>query len=82
MHVDDINKKVGIQIDEKQMASLLTRMGLSAAIASPNELTVTIPPNRSDVLHACDIMEDVAISYGFNKIIKTIPKTNCFSEEV
>eukprot|EP00951_Prasinocladus_malaysianus_P024452 scaffold211188_cov26-Prasinocladus_malaysianus.AAC.3 len=34
-----------------------------------------VPPSRSDVLHACDVMEDVAIAYGFNNIAKRIPPT-------
>lgn len=28
---------------------------------------VHVPPTRSDVLHAVDVIEDVAIAYGFNK---------------
>ena len=82
VNVDDINKKIGIKIDEKEMSALLNRMGLSSQVAGANELHVTIPPTRSDILHSCDIVEDVAIGYGFNKIVKTIPKSNCFSEEV
>lgn len=31
--------------------------------ASKN-LKVKIPPTRHDVIHACDIYEDVAIAYG------------------
>ncbi len=27
---------------------------------------VTIPPTRHDVLHPCDIYEDVAIAHGYN----------------
>ena len=82
VNVDDINKKIGIKITEKEMSSLLTRMGLSSQVVSSNELQVTIPPTRSDILHSCDIVEDVAIGYGYNKIAKTIPKSNCFSDEV
>lgn len=29
-----------------------------------DKLSVRIPPTRHDVIHACDIYEDVAISYG------------------
>jgi phenylalanyl-tRNA synthetase beta chain len=84
IRVDDINKKIGISIDQAKMSELLIRMGLNCkpVPSTSNELEVIIPPNRSDILHACDIMEDVAISYGFNNIPKTIPKTNCFSDEV
>ena len=35
-----------------------------------------------DVLHGCDIMEDVAIAYGFNNITMTIPKTSCVAKQV
>ncbi len=33
---------------------------------------VTIPPTRHDVLHPCDIYEDVAIAHGYNNITKVI----------
>ena len=39
------------------------------------EIKVTIPPTRSDIIHACDIVEDVAIAYGFNNIVKTFPRS-------
>jgi phenylalanyl-tRNA synthetase beta chain len=28
-----------------------------------------VGPTRSDVIHACDVMEDVAIGYGFGKLV-------------
>ena len=77
----DVNRKVGIQISEAQMTTLLSKMGLEASVTAENKIQVRIPPTRSDILHACDIVEDVAIGYGFNNIQKTIPKTNCFSNE-
>ncbi len=36
----------------------------------------------ADILHACDIVEDVAISYGFNKVARTISKTNTTGNQV
>jgi len=36
-------------------------------------LKIYAPPTRPDVLHPCDIQEDVAIAYGYNKIAKTVP---------
>lgn len=42
-----------------------------------NPNSVCVPPTRSDVLHECDILEDVAIAYGFNRIQKTIP--HCYT---
>ena len=36
----------------------------------------------SDVLHACDIVEDVAIAFGYNNVKMTFPKTNCVAKQV
>lgn len=39
-------------------------------------ITVSIPPTRPDILHECDLVEDVAIAYGFNHLKQTFPNTN------
>lgn len=49
-------------------------MALSAKLVNEAELSVEIPPTRADILHACDVMEDVAIAYGFNNIPKKTMK--------
>jgi phenylalanyl-tRNA synthetase beta chain len=38
-------------------------------------LNVLVPPTRSDVLHACDVAEDVAIAFGYNNVAMTLPNT-------
>ena len=35
-----------------------------------------------DVLHGCDIIEDVAIAYGFNNVAMALPKTSCVAKQV
>jgi len=40
------------------------------------KLLVEVPPLRSDVLHACDIIEDIGIAYGYNNIPRELPPTN------
>jgi len=40
-----------------------------------------IPPSRHDVIHACDIIEDVAIAYGFNNVVRRPPSTSCIAEQ-
>ena len=34
------------------------------------------------MIHPCDIVEDVAIAYGFNNVKMTIPRTNCIAHQV
>ena len=47
------------------LAKLLSRMCLVSKNHKEDKLSVRIPPTRHDVIHACDIYEDVAISYGY-----------------
>lgn len=75
-NADYVNRGIGINIPVTKMAELLTRMSLPAeANVDKNELTVFIPPTRPDILHACDVMEDVAVAYGFNNLKPCIPPT-------
>ena len=57
-------------------------MSLKTEIIGDNELSVDISPTRQDVIHKCDIFEDVAIGYGYNNIKKTIPQTPTIGKEV
>lgn len=34
---------------------------------------MVIPPTRHDILHECDIVEDVGVAYGFNKLELRLP---------
>lgn len=60
---------------------LLTKMCLQSELSSNKDIKVVIPPTRHDVIHACDIYEDAAIAYGYNKITKTLPKTSTISKQ-
>lgn len=73
--LDYIQSNIGIKIDLNQVHKLLKRMGLESQTKSNTEAYVTIPPNRHDILHACDILEDIGISYGFNNIDMVLPQT-------
>jgi len=70
-----INSCVGLDYSGEQIAELLKKMSLRAKPSSTNSelLDVEIPITRSDILHQCDIMEDVAIAYGYNNLKKTKP---------
>ncbi|WMV07055.1 hypothetical protein MTR67_000440 [Solanum verrucosum] len=59
------------------VASLLHKMQLRAekSVSEDKEVkfVVSVPPTRSDILHPCDVAEDVAIAYGYNEIPKRKP---------
>lgn len=65
--------KSGItDLSSEDVANLLCRMYLPSKCIG-DEVSVEVGPTRHDILHQCDIEEDVAIAYGFNNIPKQIP---------
>lgn len=62
---------------------LLDKMSLKCLKKKDNndlketELLVTVPPTRSDIIHACDIAEDLAIAYGYDNVQKIKLTTVC-----
>lgn len=73
---EKINTKIGIRETPDKLAKLLTRMCLkSHVLEDGKQLEIEIPPTRADIIHACDIVEDAAVAFGFNNIQMTIPKT-------
>ncbi|KAM7269278.1 hypothetical protein ACFE04_024775 [Oxalis oulophora] len=67
--LSSINDPLGVSLEAEKVTSLLKKMQLdSSANENKTIISVTVPPTRSDILHACDVMEDVAIAYGFNNI--------------
>uniref|UniRef100_A0A1A9WY64 Phenylalanine--tRNA ligase beta subunit n=1 Tax=Glossina brevipalpis TaxID=37001 RepID=A0A1A9WY64_9MUSC len=68
------NKIIGIQETPEKIAEMLTRMYLKAEkMADEDSIQVSVPPTRHDIIHNCDIYEDVAIAHGYNNIRKSLP---------
>ena len=60
----------------------MEKMSLTSSVSpkSPDVLQVSVPATRPDILHECDIMEDVAIAYGFINLPQTFPNTNTVAQ--
>ncbi|KAL1989344.1 hypothetical protein VTN96DRAFT_106 [Rasamsonia emersonii] len=73
--VSYINQCCGLNLSPEEICRLLKRMAYNAKPSneSPNLIDVDVPPTRADVLHQADIMEDVAIAYGFNELPRSFP---------
>ncbi|KAM0950056.1 putative phenylalanine--tRNA ligase [Dioscorea sansibarensis] len=80
MKVDlsDISGSIGVSLPEQEVIHLLKKMQLQTeellSQSEKSSIVVSIPPTRSDILHPRDVMEDVAIAYGYNNISKSKPK--------
>ncbi|MDP2628723.1 MAG: phenylalanine--tRNA ligase subunit beta, partial [Nanoarchaeota archaeon] len=66
----------GINLNEKELKKLLERMGHNYS----KEL-VEIPSWRTDILHEIDLVEDVAIAYGYENFVPEIPKISTIGKE-
>ena len=64
-------------VTSDEIVDLLAKMELNSRKLNEKELEVDAPITRSDVLHQCDIAEDLAIAYGYNKIEKLNVNTLC-----
>jgi len=58
------------------MAQVLTKMCLESSVVDEKTIAVKVPMTRSDILHPCDVVEDIAIAYGYNNIPKRLPLIN------
>lgn len=57
-------------------------MGSVIVAADESKVTVEVPPTRSDIMHPCDIAEDVGIAFGYNNIPRVFPPTNTVGRQV
>jgi len=71
--VEYCNSLVGISETADSVAKMLGRMGVAAEKTDEDTVLVTVPPTRYDILHACDVAEDLAVAYGFDKLVKDAP---------
>ena len=73
----DICSVIGVELDAPTVCELCTKMQLGPASydEATGTISVTVPPTRSDILHAVDIIEDVAIAYVGHSTPPTTPTT-------
>ena len=62
----ECDKFLGTNLGPSGTVEALRRMGMDA-VADGDNIHVTIPPVRLDIMHKVDIFEDVGTGYGFEK---------------
>jgi len=67
-----VNKTLGVEFTPRESVRLLERMGYGASILG-DSLKVKVPCYRADVMHPIDLVEDIAIAYGYDAFEPTIP---------
>jgi len=75
LNLEKVNKILGLELKEKELKTNLEKMGYSY-----NNSEVIIPSYRTDILHDIDLIEDVAIAYGYLNFEEKIPKIATIGE--
>lgn len=65
VNVSEVNERLGLSLNSKEIVSLLEKYRYGAK-AKKDDIEVEIPFYRADILHPVDIIEDIAIAYGYS----------------
>jgi phenylalanyl-tRNA synthetase beta chain len=74
LDVESIDKLLGLGLGESQVEEILRRMRYDVKKMRGGKLEVEAAPYRADIIHSVDVIEDVAIGYGYNNIEPILPK--------
>lgn len=81
LRVENAQRMIGIDSSRDEIIGMLCRVRLDAEALNEDEIEVSIPPYRIDVLHEVDIIENVAIGYDFRKIRARLPDVATVASE-
>ena len=68
IELDYVKRILGIDLTVAQAVKLLRKARFGASRESQNVLNVVVPCFRLDIMHPVDIIEDIGIAYGLNRI--------------
>ena len=71
-----VEKTLGLKLTEAKIKELLSKMGISYSNGD-----ALIPTYRTDILSEIDLVEDIAIAYGYENFIPEIPNVSTIAKE-
>ncbi|MCX6711547.1 MAG: phenylalanine--tRNA ligase subunit beta, partial [Candidatus Woesearchaeota archaeon] len=76
LDINYVNKILGLNLKENDIKKYLEKMGYSYI-----NKKVLVPAYRADILHQIDLVEDIAIAYGFENFKEEIPNISTIAKE-
>ena len=70
----EVSELLGVPLSCEDVVGALLRMGFGASLEG-DLVVVEVPPYRGDILHGWDLVEDVAIGYGYENFPAKLPRT-------
>ena len=78
LQLETVNQVLGIPLTRNEVETLLNKARYGIADVSAQEIEVIVPCYRIDVMHPNDVIEDIAIMYGYNNITPRWPQQITF----
>lgn len=81
LRLDEVNRSLGLDLAADVVERYLGRM-MHQATWDGETFAVRVHDVRSDVLHKCDLVEDIAVAHGFNNLARSIPTSFAVGSEI
>lgn len=82
LSISYVNRILGTTMTGKEIINCLEKMGYDAVQTDEKTITTKIPAWRTDILHEIDLVEDVAVGYGFDTFSGDMSKTLTFGKKL
>ncbi len=73
LSISEVNGLIGMDLSAAEIIRQLKRMGFGATELDDKRIEVKVPRYRADILDNSDIIEDIAVGYGFDRIPAIFP---------
>lgn len=81
LRTKNVQDVLGVDLRNQEIASHLKKMRYGVKGENRGTLTVIAPSYRRDLLHEVDLIEDIAIAYGFSRFEPAVPLTATIGHE-
>jgi len=82
LNLNYFNSVSGLNVNLKTLVKLAKKARFDVKVKGKDKVLLTIPPYRCDILHQIDLVEDLIIAYGYNKIKPELPSTLTYGKEL
>ncbi|RUM34147.1 MAG: phenylalanine--tRNA ligase subunit beta [Archaeoglobus sp.] len=72
--IEEVESLLGFKLSEGEIISALEKMRYGVNVKD-GYFEVLVPPYRADIMHSWDVIEDIAIGYGYDRIVPDYPRT-------
>jgi len=73
LNIRTANETIGFNLKPGEIASIMKRMRFGVVSKKGEIMALLVPPYRTDIMHEVDLIEDLAIGYGYDKLEPTLP---------